>query len=140
MQKYSNCVECSVTSRNPPKALAKNACGSCSIQRWFIVSGNGCLLEWPEVHVASSTSAQQTVDKLCNMFACHGLPTTVVSDNGTSFQSAEFHKFMTANGILHCCVPPYHPASNGLAENMVKTVKQALSKAKVTKEATMRPI
>jgi len=33
---------------------------------------------------------------------------------------------MIANGILHRHVPPYHPASNGLAENMVKTVKQAL--------------
>ena len=84
-----------------------------------------------------STSAQQTVDKLRNIFACHGLPTTVVSDNGTPFQSAEFHRFMTANGILHRRVPPYHPASNGLAENMVKTVKQALSKAKVTKDATI---
>jgi len=44
---------------------------------------------------------------------------------------------MTANGILHRQVPPYHPISNGLAENMVKMVKQALSKAKITKGATI---
>ena len=42
-----------------------------------------------------------------------------------------------ANGIVHHRVPPYHPSSNGLAENMVKSVKHALSKAKVTKDATL---
>ena len=40
---------------------------------------------------------------------------------------------MTSNGILHCRVPPYHLASNGLAENMVKSVKRALGK--ITKDA-----
>ena len=44
---------------------------------------------------------------------------------------------LTSNGIVHRHVPPYHPLSNGLAENMVKTVKQALSKCKVTKDATI---
>ena len=44
---------------------------------------------------------------------------------------------MTSNGIVHRHVPPYHPSSNGLAENMVKTVKQALRKSKLTKDATI---
>ena len=71
------------------------------------------------------------------IFAIHGIPMTLVSDNGSPFQSAESHKCMTANGIVHHHVPPYHPSSNSLAENMVKTVKQALSKCKITKEATI---
>ena len=45
---------------------------------------------------------------------------------------------MTSNGIVHRHVPPYHPSSNGLAENLVKTVKQALSKCKVTKMPPLR--
>ena len=93
--------------------------------------------KWPEVHIVSSTSAQQTIDKLHQIFACHGLPATLVSNNGSPFQSTEFQQFVAANGILHRKVPPYHPSSNGLAENMVKTVKHALSKAKVTKDATL---
>ena len=39
--------------------------------------------------------------------------------------------------ILHRRVPPYRPASNGLAENMLKTVKHALSKAKISKDVTI---
>ena len=43
--------------------------------------------KWPKVHMVSSSSAQQTIDKFRSMFACHGLPTTLVSDNGSPFQS-----------------------------------------------------
>ena len=93
--------------------------------------------KWQEVHIVPSTSAQPTIDKLRMIFVTHGLPLTLVTDNGTPFQSAEFQRFMTANGINHCHVPPYHPSSNGLAENMVKTVKQSLSKSKITRDATI---
>ena len=46
-----------------------------------------------------------------------------------------FSNFATANGILHRRVLLY--SFNGLAENMVKTIKHALSKAKVTKDVTL---
>lgn len=42
------------------------------------------------------------------------------------FVSAEFTKFCASNGIRHLKSAPYHPASNGAAERMVQTVKQAL--------------
>ena len=93
--------------------------------------------KWPEVFVISSTSAQQALDKLRIMFATHGLPNTLVSDNGPPFTSTEFNNFMKANGIVHRRVPPYHPSLNGLAENMVKTVKHALSKCKVSTNLTI---
>ena len=71
------------------------------------------------------------------MFATYELPTTLVSDNGPPFTSAEFEKFMKANGITHRRIPPYHPSSNRLADNMVRTVKQALSKCKISANATL---
>ena len=143
-----NCVECSITSRNPPKAPAhpwlvpqhpwqRVHVDQPQYKDRLLLVAIDAYSKWPEVHVISSTSAQQTVDKLRNIFACHGLPTTLVSDNGSPFQSAEFHKFMAANGILHRRVPPYRPASNGLAENMVKTVEHALSKAKISMDVTI---
>ena len=94
-------------------------------------------LKWPGVFVMSSTSTQQTIDKLRTMFATHRLSATLVSNNGPPFTSAEFEKFMNANGIAHRHIPPYHPSSNGLVKNMVCTVKQALSKCKISANATL---
>ena len=62
------------------------------------------------------------------MFATHGLPKVVVSDNGSVFTSSEFQQFMTKNGIQYIRTAPYHPASNGLAERAVQIMKEGLRK------------
>lgn len=63
------------------------------------------------------------------MFATHGLPDVVISDNGTVFASDTFKQFVGANGILHVKTPPYHrPASNGQAERIVQKVKKTLKR------------
>ena len=51
-----------------------------------------------------------------------------MSDNGPQFTAMEFENFLNRNRISHQKSPPYHPATNGLAENMVKNVKQWLKK------------
>ena len=82
----------------------------------------------------------KTVDVFRQMFAAHGLPEQLVSDNGPQFTSEEFSHFMKCNGVrhirvapyhirvapYHIRVAPYHPASNGLAEQFVQSLKQAL--------------
>lgn len=82
--------------------------------------------KWPEVYEMSSTTVTKTIAVLRHIFASHGLPTQVVSDNGPQFVSSEFANFMKQNGIKHSRVSPYHPSSNGLAERFVQTLKQAL--------------
>lgn len=52
----------------------------------------------------------------------------IVTDNGTSFKSAELREFTRLNGIQHIFTPAYHLASNGSAERMVQTVKTGLSR------------
>ena len=84
--------------------------------------------KWLEAQVVNTATSQTTIDKLRMLFATHGLPETVVSDNGSVFTSAEFSTFMSYNGIKHLKSAPYHPASNGLAERAVQTVKGALKK------------
>lgn len=54
------------------------------------------------------------------------------------FRSEEFKSFVEENGILHQRVPPYHPASNGAAENLVKSVKRLLEKGKTTDSLEMK--
>ena len=83
--------------------------------------------KWMEVHVMTS-SAKATIEHLQITFAQMGLPTTLVSDNGPCFVSEEFKQFLKCNGITHITSAPYHPASNGLAERAVQTLKQTLKK------------
>lgn len=80
--------------------------------------------KWLEVVPVPSISSQVTIGVLRSIFATHGLPEVVVSDNGTAFTSSEFQEFMSMNGIRHVTSAPYHPASNGLAERAVQTFKE----------------
>ena len=76
----------------------------------------------------NTSTSMVTIEKLRQSFAIHGLPETLVSDNGTCFTSLEFEVFMKKNGIWHIRSAPFHPAANGLAERAVQTLKQGLKK------------
>ena len=86
--------------------------------------------KWIDAYPVSSQSAQVTIEKLRQSFAIQGLPKTIVSDNGSGFVSEEFEEFAKKNGIRHITTAPYHPASNGLAERTVQTLKRSLAKLK----------
>ena len=51
-----------------------------------------------------------------------------MSDNGSGFTSVEFQQFLAANGIKQVLISPYHPSSNGPAERVVQTFKNAVTK------------
>ncbi|XP_036341085.1 uncharacterized protein K02A2.6-like, partial [Rhagoletis pomonella] len=57
--------------------------------------------KWPEVIPTKSITTQPTVDILNEIFSRLGLPSTIVSDNGTQFTSAHFQQFLLENGITH---------------------------------------
>ena len=84
--------------------------------------------KWIDVQSVNSTSAECTISKLRTLFATHGLPEQIISDNGAGFRSAEFHHFTAQNGIKHIFTSPYHPSSNGLAERAVQIFKNTVSK------------
>jgi hypothetical protein len=85
--------------------------------------------KWLEVKIVTSATSNATIEHLRSIFAVHGLPEVIVSDNGTTFSSAEFQDFMQSNSIRHIRTAPYHPASNGQAERAVKIVKEGLKKS-----------
>ena len=85
--------------------------------------------KWVDIHMMKTSTSTATINKLRETFAIHGLPDILVSDNGTCFTSDEFKSYMKRNGIKMLQSAPYHPSSNGLAENAVKSFKRALKKA-----------
>lgn len=81
--------------------------------------------KWLEcVHMDRGTSTNALIQKLKDMFSRFGVPYVIVSDNDVKISSAEFHTFYRVNGIEYLNSPIYHPASNGQAENSVKTCKK----------------
>lgn len=82
--------------------------------------------KWLEVALVPSTSTSAAIRVLRRLFATHGLPDTLVSDNGTAFTSGEFQTFTAQNAIRHIRSAPFHPATNGQAERMVRTTKDTL--------------
>ena len=86
--------------------------------------------KWVEIFPTQTITSKATIALLRSCFARFGLPVVLVSDNGTCFTSNEFQTFVQMNGIRHVCSAPFHPSTNGLAENMVRTFKSALRHVK----------
>ena len=82
--------------------------------------------KWPEIFEMAQTSTTKTISILRHLFAKYRLPQQIVSDNGPQFTSEEFSRFLRLNGIKHIRPAPYHPASNGQVERLVRTFKQTM--------------
>jgi len=98
----------------------------------FVLNGKHYLLiadyysRYPEVIKLTSTTSTSIISALKSVFSRHGIPKTVVSDNGPQYDSAEMKEFSSKYGFYHTTSSPYYPQSNGFAERMVKTVKKLL--------------
>ncbi|XP_061745073.1 uncharacterized protein K02A2.6-like [Nerophis ophidion] len=94
----------------------------------------GCMLlvcvdahsKWPEVAIMKTTTTTKTIERLGEIFSRFGYPLQLVSDNGPQLVSQEMTTFLEANGVQHIRCAPFHPATNGLAERIVQTMKKAL--------------
>ena len=65
----------------------------------------------------SSTTSNAVISSLRSMFACHGIPEVLWSDNGPQYPQKRLMDSPTTPAALAI-------QSNGLVEQMVKTVKQ----------------
>ncbi|XP_060546776.1 gypsy retrotransposon integrase-like protein 1 [Pantherophis guttatus] len=81
-----------------------------------------------ELALMHSTTTEAVIRVLEGLFATHGLPDTIVSDNGPQFTLAQFQRFVAKLGIRHTTMVPFHPAANGWAERAVRSAKEALSR------------
>ncbi|KAI5731266.1 hypothetical protein M8J77_007169 [Diaphorina citri] len=83
--------------------------------------------KWAEVKIIKDApNSSNTINLLENIFSVHGYPQVMVSDNASIFQSEEFHAYCSNHGIFQKFIAPGHPATNGLAERNVQTLKHRL--------------
>ena len=94
----------------------------------FIIVVDNLTKFW-EVEKLQETSAEETIDKLKAIFARHGIPNLVISDNGPQFVNKEFRKFQEEWDFKHYTSSPHHSEGNGTAEAAVKIAKKLLSRS-----------
>ncbi|XP_018371357.1 PREDICTED: uncharacterized protein K02A2.6-like [Trachymyrmex cornetzi] len=132
-----NCAECNANKNNPPKIKHIWEPATFPFERIHIdfagpFKGHNFLIlvdaytKWPEVHIVNNITTETTIKKCWEIFSRFGLPVQLVSDNGRTFVSTEFQKFLQQNGIKHKLTAPYNPATNGQAERFIQTLKKSL--------------
>ncbi|UYV85108.1 K02A2.6-like [Cordylochernes scorpioides] len=96
--------------------------------KWYLVVID-YYSRYPEMVQLDRLTASVVVRSCKSIFARHGIPETVVSDNGTQFGAArEFANFARQYGFTHVTSSPRFPQSNGMAEAGVKIAKLILKK------------
>ena len=71
-----------------------------------------------------TTACKQTKEKLKKIFATHGIPRRLESDNGPPFNSIDFANFAIEEGFEHHKITPLHPRANGAAEAFMKVLNK----------------
>ena len=127
------CQQCQLTRHNPAttpepwKRIHIDYAGL-FVGKWYLLVMDAHS-KWLEVEIVNSTNTSTTVEKLRQIFATHGLSSTMVSHNGSVFTSEEFSTYLNHNGIHHIRITPYHPASNGQVERAVQIFKESIKRS-----------
>ncbi len=82
-----------------------------------------------ELEELQRQTSDDVIRVLKTMFARHGVPMFVFSDNGPCYAAAQFAAFANAYGFTHTTSSPRYAQSNGAAERAVQTAKNLLKKA-----------
>ncbi len=86
---------------------------------------------YPEVEVVRSTKASTVIPKLDQMFARHGIPTIIKSDNGPPFNGTEYKHYLEVLGIKAKYSTPKWPQGNAEAERFMQPLGKALKTAHI---------
>lgn len=73
-------------------------------------------------------TSKAVIDFIRSVFATHGIPRVIESDNGPQLGSFEFKQFAKEWKFDCRTSSPYHPSGNGLAESGVKRSKNIIKK------------
>ena len=83
-----------------------------------------------EIAQLKRTTADEVIRHTKSIFARHGIPEVVISDNGPQYSADAYEQFAKEYQFQHITSSPYYPQSNGEAERAVGTIKRLLNKEK----------
>jgi len=78
--------------------------------------------------LSNAPTAEEVVTHTKSIFARHGIPECVISDNGPQYTSGLYEEFSKCYQFKHITSSPYFPQSNGEAERAVGTIKRMMAK------------
>ena len=76
----------------------------------------------------NNTYSITVIEKLAKMFAEHGKPEKLLTDNGPQFRSNLFAKFADDWKINHVTTSPHHHQANGKVERANQTIRHMIEK------------
>ncbi|GKT26748.1 hypothetical protein ADUPG1_013469, partial [Aduncisulcus paluster] len=92
----------------------------------YILTCIDCFTRWVELFPLVSTGAEETMNRLLQLFCRYGLPEGIRSDNATEFVNHTVRETLALLGVRHHRIVPYHPEGNGIVERCNAEVTQAL--------------
>ena len=119
------------TETKPWSSLAIDFDGPIPQSGQYLLVVTDIYSKFPEVEVVNSTESRAIIPKLDKIFATHGIPKTVKTDNGPPFNGQEFGKYMDTLGIEWKTSTPLWPRGNAYAESVMKPLGKLLKTAKV---------
>ena len=91
--------------------------------------------KYPEViSLNNNLTAQNIITKMKSIFARHGIPKIVISDNAKQFNSLDYKNFASDWDFEIKLSSPHHQQSNGFAERTIQTIKSIFNKCIENKE------
>ena len=79
---------------------------------------------WVEFRKLTSLTSEHTIEVMKEVFATHGIPDVIMSDNGPQFSAKAFAQFATSYGFTHTTSSPRYTQANGESERAVRTLKE----------------
>ena len=94
----------------------------------FILTVVDYATRYPEAVALRGISTQEVAEALCKIYSRVGVPSQILSDQGTQFMSDIMKEVSRLLSIEHLTSAPYHPQCNGLVERFNGTLKSMLKK------------
>ena len=84
------------------------------------------LTKWVEAEPTKNIESDDVIQFLSKVFARHGTPEILITDNGPQFCSDKTKAFLDLYGVYVHYITTYHPESNGEVENRNKEIGKYL--------------